>query len=69
MKNEIIEYVEMKGIRRARKLRRALRRLGKECERAEDSVNRVKKAYKKVEGLRMLEIKIVSNLEGGEENE
>lgn len=69
MKNEILEYVEMKGIKNARKLSRALRRLGKECERAEDRVNRVKKAYKKVEGLRMLEIKIVSNLEGGEENE
>ena len=69
MKNEIIEYVEMKGIKNARKLSRALRRLGKECERAEESVNRVKKAYKRVEGLRMLEIKIISNLEGGEENE
>lgn len=69
MKNEIIEYVEEKGIRNARKLSRALRRLARECERAEDSVNRIKKAYKRVESLRVLEIKIVSNRDGGEDNE
>ena len=69
MKNEIIEYVEEKGIRNARKLSRALRILARECERAEDSVNRIKKAYKRVESLRVLEIKIVSNREGGESNE